>query len=127
MPGGCWNIGRSLDTPLGVRKCSLRHRRARAGKKMWGSPGLQGGWGHLVLRFLDIQALMEAKEELRMEWGPAGWIRPKAGGIKEEALAGLKGIVLVLTGSSLGLGGSWRRKLWESLPHSTACWSMLLL
>jgi hypothetical protein len=30
--------------------------------------------GHLVLRLLGTQALLDAKEELRTEWEPAGWI-----------------------------------------------------
>jgi hypothetical protein len=33
--------------------------------------GLQGGWGHLVLRLWDTQALVDAVEELRMEWHPS--------------------------------------------------------
>jgi hypothetical protein len=36
--------------------CSLRHRTARASS---GSPGLQGGLGHLVLRLLGTQVLLE--------------------------------------------------------------------
>ena len=32
-----------------------------------GSPGLQGGWGHLVLRLLGTQAPLDALEELRIE------------------------------------------------------------
>ena len=39
-----------------------------------GIPGLHGGWGHLVLRLLGTQVLLNAVEELRMEWGPASWI-----------------------------------------------------
>jgi hypothetical protein len=39
------------------------------------TPGsLQGGQDHLVLRLLDTQALLDALEELRMKWGPTGWI-----------------------------------------------------
>lgn len=39
-----------------------------------GVPGLQGGCNHLIFTLLDTQALLGAMEELRMEWGPVGWI-----------------------------------------------------
>ena len=40
----------------------------------WGSPGMQEGWDHLVLRFLDTQVPLEAMEEQKMESGPEGCI-----------------------------------------------------
>jgi hypothetical protein len=57
--GGCWAVGKPLGTALGVGKHSLRHRTARAG-----------------LGSLDTQAprMPDTVEELRMEWGPEGWI-----------------------------------------------------
>ena len=39
-----------------------------------GSLGLRRGWGHLDLRLSDIQALLEAMEELGTECPAPGWI-----------------------------------------------------
>lgn len=72
----CQAVRETQDTAQGVRKHSLRPGTAGAGL---GSLGLQGGWGHLVLRLSEIQALLDAAEELRTEWEPEGWIWPGAG------------------------------------------------
>ena len=37
-----------------------------------GVPGTAGRLGHLILRFLGTQALLDEEEELRMELGPPG-------------------------------------------------------
>ena len=47
---------------------------------------MQGCWGCLVLRFLGTQAPLDAVKKLRMEWGPAGWIKPGADGEKRVDL-----------------------------------------
>ena len=56
----------------------LRHgsRGEKAQSEMWeepelvqGSPGLRQGWGHGVLRLLDVQALLGVAEEQRRESG----------------------------------------------------------
>jgi hypothetical protein len=38
------------------------------------SPSLLGDEGHLFLTLLSTQELLGAAGELRMEWGPVGWI-----------------------------------------------------
>jgi hypothetical protein len=55
----------------GVGKYSLRRGTARASV---GVPGPVVRLGCLVLRLLDTQAPLGAEEELRMEWGPIGWM-----------------------------------------------------
>lgn len=71
-------MGKLWDTAPGVGKPNLRCR--YSWNCLWGSPGLQGAWGRLVLRILVTQAPLSCAEELRMEWGPAGWIQPGAEG-----------------------------------------------
>ena len=71
-----WVVGKPLDTTLGVGKRSLTCRTAGSGSGVPG-PARKQGW--LALRLLDIQELLDALEELRVEWGtvplyPAGWI-----------------------------------------------------
>jgi hypothetical protein len=40
----------------------------------WGSLSLRGGQYHLVLKILGTQVFLDVMEELRMVWGPMGWI-----------------------------------------------------
>jgi hypothetical protein len=61
-----------------------------------GSPGLQRGQGHLLLRLLDSQAPLDAVEELRMGCGQ----REKG---RESSSWVLQGGVLGLLGRWLGL------------------------
>lgn len=70
VPGGCQTVkqpwghcSRDGETHTDVSGT------ARAGP---GVPGLQGGWGLLVLWLLDTQAALEAVKELRMKCGSAG-------------------------------------------------------
>lgn len=56
---------------FGVEKLTLRHGTPGAGS---GVAGPATRTGRLVLGLLGIQALLGATEELRMEWGSAGWI-----------------------------------------------------
>lgn len=65
--GGCRAIEQPWDTDSGVGKIRLRHWTQP--ELAWDSPSLQGGWGHRVLRLLDIQALLEVMEEVKMELG----------------------------------------------------------
>jgi hypothetical protein len=40
----------------------------------WGFLSLQGGRSHLVLKLSGTKAPLDATKELRVEWGPTGWI-----------------------------------------------------
>lgn len=65
--------GKPLDTAPGVGEHSVRS--GGQVELAQGSPGLQGGHRHLLLKLLDTQAPLDAMGELRMEWGGgAGWI-----------------------------------------------------
>lgn len=64
--GRCWAIEQPWDTAPGIRKCTGKLEQVR------GSPGLQGGRGHLVLRLSDTQTQLDATQELRMKRGPIG-------------------------------------------------------
>lgn len=55
-------------------------------------------WRNLVLRFSVIQAPLEAAEELRMEWGSTGWIKPRAEAGKGE-------LQRLVEGRVFGFGG----------------------
>lgn len=57
-----WAVGQLQDTALGVGKHTLRLR-TQPLELALGSPGLQGGQSHRVLRYLSIRA---AAYELRM-------------------------------------------------------------
>ena len=52
------------DTALAVEKHSLKF--LGTAELAWGSQGLQGSWGCLVLRLLDNKVPLDASEELRM-------------------------------------------------------------
>ena len=99
-----------LNTTPGVGEHSLRSRGLP--ELDWGSPGLQGGWGHLVLRLLGTQtplgATLGAMEELKMECGPTGGSSPRQRrkGQEERALDGYHGDQspwLACLGRQLGL------------------------
>ena len=77
MLGECSSVGKAQDPVLGAGKHSLR--------------------------LLDTQAPLSVAEELRMEWGPTGWIWSRAGG------RGKRGV----HGSGLGLGFC-RQAWWQS-------------
>lgn len=49
----------------------------------WGSTGLQGIWGLLVLGLSNIHALLDATKELKMEWRAMGWMQSHDLGGKE--------------------------------------------
>ena len=69
-PGRYWAMGSHGTSLRGLGENSLRSL-----VQVELTPGsLQGGQDHLVLRLLDTQALLDVLEELRMEWGPTGWI-----------------------------------------------------
>lgn len=97
----CWAVGKPQDNDPGVGKCSLRCGTARA-----------GSGDHVVLRLLDTQTPLGAMQELRTEWGPAGWILPGAKGEKRRPPAGSRGMddgqerVLNLS-AVVGLGLAW--------------------
>ena len=74
-------MGKPQDTAPGVRS-QEQLKLAR------GSLSLQGGQGHLFLRLLGTQVPLGAVEELRMEWGPMGWIWPGAMGKKRGTPTG---------------------------------------
>lgn len=95
--------GKSQEIVLRVEECSLRPWQLELARAY---QGLQGGWGYLVLRLLVIQAMLGAAEELRMEWGPTGWIYPKAEGEKRGELQ----LDPVWRGSLAWLGGGYS---WE--------------
>ena len=65
--GRCWAVEKLWNTSLEVGKCSRRYRTVGAALGVAGVPGLARRPGCLVLRLLDIQALLEALEELRTE------------------------------------------------------------
>ena len=80
-----------------------------------GQQGLQGGWGHLILRLLDTQVPLEATKELGLELGPSGLDLAREPKGKE----GTEELWLVPTGTSvLGLFGcsAWlgRDRVWKS-------------
>lgn len=49
--------------------------------------GLEGGWGHLVLRLLDTQVLLGAMEDMRTEWSEGLPARCSWGCGEEVAMA----------------------------------------
>ena len=64
-------MGKQQGTAPGVGAHGLRFWTVGAGS---GVSDLQAGQALLVLRLLSTKAPLDATEELRMEWGPVGWI-----------------------------------------------------
>lgn len=96
-------MGSHRNTPLGVRKLSLRQGDKQLELAL-GSPGCNETQGHLIPSLLDI---LNAAEELRMEWGPVGGICPwprKMGGTTAGPVVGILGFSVV--GCRLGINGS---------------------
>ena len=62
--------GEPWNNPSRMGKHSLRSQDSQ--NWLEGPPGLRQV--RLVLRLSDTHVLLEASEELRMKWGPMGWI-----------------------------------------------------
>lgn len=66
--------GKPWDTAVGIGESSLRSlgqpELAGEGGREGVSQGLQGGWSHLILKFLVAQVPLDASGELKMELEP---------------------------------------------------------